>query len=194
MIPPSDHVHWWFATGLLVVALLLLAEATAGAEAWRRRAWRPCVWPGFAFGMGLFMWPVMTFFTRSTMQMLMHGVWAQALMLAGAAELALARGKVSSPFWLLPAPFALAVSGTAFLIHEPNPWLYDRTSFVHHGVGWTLLAGAAVALARFARPRSDAVRAAFAGVFVVAAVFLYAARDRAPIFGHAPSTAAVQQR
>ena len=36
----------------------------------------------------------MVFFTNSTLHMLAHGIWAQVLMLAGATELALVRGKV----------------------------------------------------------------------------------------------------
>ena len=47
--------------------------------------------------MGVLMWPVMVFFTNSTIHMLAHGSWAQAMMLAGAAELGLARGKLHEP-------------------------------------------------------------------------------------------------
>ena len=43
------------------------------------------------------MWPVMVFFTNSTIHMLAHGAWAQAMMLAGAAELGLVRGKLHEP-------------------------------------------------------------------------------------------------
>jgi len=88
--PPAEHVHWLFATGFLALGLCLLAEAVVGTEVWRRRAWRAYLWPGIAFFLGVFMWPVMTFFTSSTLHMLAHGAWAEVLMGAGAVELALA--------------------------------------------------------------------------------------------------------
>jgi hypothetical protein len=37
--PPSEHVHWLFATGFLLLGLLLLAEAIVGTAVWRRGAW-----------------------------------------------------------------------------------------------------------------------------------------------------------
>ncbi|TMK70345.1 MAG: hypothetical protein E6G50_09115 [Actinobacteria bacterium] len=89
MQPPSEHVHWLFATGFLILGLCLLGEAIVGTEVWRRRAWRAYIWPGVLFGLGVFMWPVMTFFTNSTIHMLAHGSWAEVLMHAGATELAL---------------------------------------------------------------------------------------------------------
>ena len=92
VMPHPEMVHWWFATGLLMLALLLLAEAIVGTEVWGRRPWRRYLWPGLCFGLGVLMWPVMTFFTSSTIHMVAHGSWAEALMLAGAAELGLARG------------------------------------------------------------------------------------------------------
>ena len=118
MQPPPEHVHWLFATGFLILGLLLLAEAIVGAEVWRRRAWRAYLFPGTLFLMGVLMWPVMTFFTSSTIHMLAHGAWAEVMMLAGAAELALVRGKVTSPAWRVWLALAFAVSGGAFLIHE----------------------------------------------------------------------------
>ena len=138
--------------------------------------------------MGLLMWPVMTFFTSSTIHMLAHGAWAEVMMLAGAAELALVRGKLTSPRWRLAVALAFVVSGTAFLIHEQNPWLYQRSAFLHHALGWLLLVVTLVAVGRALRPRSVAIGSAFALVFVVIAVLLYADRDVAPVFGHlAPS-------
>src|SRR5689334_25166521 len=113
------------------------------------------------------MWPVMTFFTNSTIHMLAHGAWAEVMMLAGATELALVRGKLESPLWRLTVALAFLVSGTAFLIHEQNPWLYQRSAFLHHALGWLLLATTLIALARALRPRSIAVGSAFALVFVV---------------------------
>ena len=184
MQPPAEHVHWMFATGFLLLALFLFAEAIVGPEIWRRRAWRPYLWPSFAFGMGVLMWPVMTFFTNSTIHMIAHSVWAQVMMLTGAAELGLVRGKLHSPLWRLATPFAFVVSGIAFLVHEQNPWLFQRSAFLHHLRGWTVLIGAVFALARALRPRWTAANAGFALVFVVVSVALFADRDLAPIFGH----------
>ena len=85
MTPPSEAVHWLFATGVLLLGLLRLAEAFSGEEVWRRRAWRVYLWPGLAFSLGVLMWPVMTFYTNSAIHMLAHSAWAQALMVMGAA-------------------------------------------------------------------------------------------------------------
>ena len=184
MLPPSEHVHWLFATGFLLLGLLLVAEAIVGTEVWRRRAWRAYLWPGLAFSLGVLMWPVMTFFTNSTLHMLAHGAWAEVLMAAGAVELALVRGKLQSPAWRLMMAAAFAVSGLAFLVHEQNTWFFQRSSFLHHLLGWTLLVAAIFPLARSVRPRSHVAAAGFALTFVVIAVFLYCDRDVAPVFGH----------
>jgi hypothetical protein len=123
--------------------------------------------------------------------MLAHGLWAEVMMAAGAAELALVRGKLHSPWWRTMVALAFLVSGTAFLIHEQNPWLYQRSAFLHHALGWLLVATAIIPFARAFRPRSVALGSAFALVFVVIAVMLYSDRDVAPIFGHlAPSAGA----
>jgi hypothetical protein len=194
MQPPAEHVHWLFATGFLILGLLLLAEAIVGTEVWRRRSWRAYLFPGTLFLMGVLMWPVMTFFTSSTIHMLAHGAWAEVMMAAGAAELALVRGKLHSPWWRTMVALAFLVSGTAFLIHEQNPWLYQRSAFLHHALGWLLFGAVAIAAARAFRPRSVAVGSAFALVFVVIAVMLYADRDVAPIFGHLAPTAGQAHR
>jgi hypothetical protein len=194
MQPPAEHVHWLFATGFLILGLCLLAEAIVGTDVWRRRAWRAYLWPGVAFLMGLLLFPVMTFFTNSTIHMLAHGAWAQVMMVAGGAELALVRGKVSSPWWRLAMALAFLVSGTAFLIHEQNDWFFQRSSFLHHLMGWTLVVGAVVPLARCVRPRSRAFGSAFALTFVVLAVFLFCDRDLAPVFGRLSPLAGVPHR
>src|SRR6266513_2619098 len=111
MQPPSEHVHWLFATGFLLLGLCLLGEAIVGTEVWRRRAWRAYLWPGLAFALGVLMWPVMTFYTNSAIHMLAHGAWAQALMAMGGAELGLAKGKLRSRWWRLATPVAIAVCG-----------------------------------------------------------------------------------
>ena len=183
MQPPAEHVHWMFATGFLLLGLFLLAEAIVGEDVWRRRPWRPYLWPSFALFMGVLMWPVMTFFTNSTIHMLAHGAWAQVMMLAGASELALERGKLRSAAWRLCTPFAFVVSGLAFLLHEQNPWFFQRSSFLHHFLGWLLVLGAVFPLARALRPAWVAANVGFALVFVVLAVALYADRDLAPVFG-----------
>jgi hypothetical protein len=184
MLPRPEFVHWWFATGFLVIGVLLLAEVVVGEEVWRRRAWRAYLWPGFMFLMGVLMWPVMVFYTNSTIHMLAHGSWAQAMMLAGAAELALVRGKARSPYWRLATALGLAVSGAAVLLHEQNGWLFARAAFLHHAIGWTAMVGAGFMLLRTLRPRSPVLQTGVAIVFVAIAVFLYSDRDTAPIFGH----------
>jgi hypothetical protein len=183
-MPPAEHVHWMFATGFLLLGLFLLAEVIAGEEVWRRRAWRPYLWPSFLFLMGVLMWPVMTFFTNSTIHMVAHGSWAQVMMFAGAAELGLVKGKLHSPLWRLATPFAFLVSGVAFLVHEQNPWLFQRSSFLHHLLGWTMVIGAVFPFARAWRPNWAVANAGIAIVFVFVSLALFSDRDLAPVFGH----------
>jgi hypothetical protein len=182
-MPPAEHVHWMFATGFLLLGLFLFAEVIAGEEVWRRRTWRMYLWPSFLFFMGVLMWPVMTFFTNSTIHMVAHGAWAQVMMGAGAAELGLVKGKLHSPLWRFATPFAFVVSGLAFLLHEQNSWFFQRSSFLHHLLGWTMVVGAAFPLARALRPNWAVANAGIALVFVFVAVALYSDRDLAPVFG-----------
>jgi hypothetical protein len=182
--PPAEVVHWMFGTGFLFLGLCLLAEAIVGREVWRVRSWRAYLWPGTAFLMGVLMWPVMVFFTSSAIHMLAHGAWAQTMMIAGASQLALVRGKLQNPLWNLTLPVALVVSGAAFLIHEQNPWLFSRSAFLHHALGWTAIVGALFPLAATFRPRSPVFRGGFALVLVTVAVLLFCDRNVAPIFGH----------
>jgi hypothetical protein len=183
-MPPPEHVHWMFATGFLALGLFLLAEAVVGREVWRKRRWRAYLWPSTMFLMGLGMWPVMVFFTSSTLHMLAHGAWAEVMMFAGAAELGLASGKLHSALWRLPIVLAFVVTGAAFLIHEQNDWFFQRSAFLHHLLGWTFLAAAVFPLGRAIRPRSSLFASGFALAFVVVAVILYCDRDVAPVFGH----------
>ena len=194
MLPEAEFVHWWFATGFLILGLLLLAEAIVGEAVWRRHAWRAYLFPSFLFLMGVLMWPVMTFYTNSAIHMLAHGAWAEAMMFAGAVELSLARGKISAPAWRLATAAGFAVSGAAILIHEQNGWLFSRAAFLHHAIGWTIVIGTLFPLARVTRPRSGAVQAGLALVFVVIAVFLFSDRDSAPIFGHLSPAAGAPRR
>ena len=194
MQPPSEHVHWLFATGFLLLGLCLLGEAIVGTEVWRRRAWRAYLWPGLAFALGILMWPVMTFYTNSAIHMLAHGAWAQMLMIAGAAELGLARGKLQSQWWRLAVTAGFLVSGGALLVHEQNAWLFQRSAFLHHLMGWTIVVAAIFPFARAVKPRSQVAATGFALTFVVVAVMLYCDRDVAPIFGHISELAGTPHR
>ena len=184
MQPRAEFVHWMFATGFLFLGLCMLGEAIVGREVWRRRSWRAYLWPSVAFLMGVLMWPVMVFFTSSAIHMLAHSAWAQALMISGAAQLGLVRGKLRNPLWELTLPFALSVSGAAFLIHEQNPWLFSRAAFLHHALGWSALIGAVITLGLFARPRSPVFNTGFALTVLTFGVLLFCDRNVAPIFGH----------
>src|SRR2546429_8936744 len=141
MQPRAEFVHWMFAGGILTLGLCLVARAVVGEEIWDRRPWRAYLWPGLTFLMGVLMWPVMTFFTNSTIHMVAHGSWAQVMMLAGAAHLGLARGKLKSDLWRLTMPLALVVPGTAFLVHEQNGWVFARSAFVPPAAGRTPVGG-----------------------------------------------------
>ena len=193
-MPHAEMVHWWFATGFLMLGLLLLAEVVVGPEVWGRRAWRRYLWPGLVFLLGVLMWPVMTFYTNSTIHMLAHGSWAQALMLAGTAELGVARGKLHSQYWRLCSAIGLAVSGAAFLIHEQQHWFFSRAAFLHHALGWMLIVSAAFPLLQAFRPRSLTAATGFATTFLVVAVLLYCDRDTAAIFGHLSQYAGAPHR
>jgi hypothetical protein len=187
-------VHWFFATGGLLLGLCLLTEAIVGPEVWRMRRWRAYLWPGLAFAMGIVMWPVMTFYTNSAIHMYAHGSWAEALMLAGGAELGLVHGRLKSRWWRLSMPVAFLVTGTAFLVHEQNPWFFARAAFLHHVLGWTFVLAAVFPLLLVFRPRSAVLRSAFALTFVVVAASLYSDRDVAPVFGHLSSLAGIPHR
>jgi hypothetical protein len=192
--PPAEHVHWLFATGFLLLGLCLLAEAIVGTEVWRRRSWRAYLWPSIAFALGVLLWPVMVFFTNSTLHMLAHGAWAQVFMLGAATELALVRGKLHSNWWRLGMAAAFVVSGAAFLVHEQNAWFFQRSSFLHHLLGWTLLIGAIFPLLRCVRPRSQVAAVGFALTLVVGSIMLYSDRDLAPTFGHISPLAGTPHR
>ena len=192
--PRAEMVHWWFATGILVLGLLLVAEVVVGPEVWARRPWRLYLWPGLCFLLGVLMWPVMALYTNSMIHMVAHGSWAQVLMLTGGAELGLARGKLHSQYWRLTSAVALLVSGTAFLVHEQNGWYFARAAFLHHALGWTLIVAAVFPLAQAFRPRSVFAASGFALTFFVIAVLLYCDRDSAAIFGHFSTFAGVPHR
>jgi hypothetical protein len=194
MEPAAELVHWMFAAGFLGLGVMLVAEAVVGEEVWRRRAWRAYLWPSVLLLMGVLMWPVMVFFTSSTIHMLAHGSWAQVMMLAGAAELGLVSGKLTSPFWRLCVALAFAGGGLALIVHEQNPWLFQRSAFLHHFLWWMMLVCTVFPLGRALRPRSLGWNGGFALVFVALAVVLFCDRDVAPIFGHLSPLAGAPHR
>jgi hypothetical protein len=183
MVPPPEGAHWLAGAVALLVGLLLLAEVLVGPEVFRRRAWRAYLFPAVVLVSSVLLWVITIFSTFSTLHLLAHAIWAQAALLAGAVQLAVVRGKLRSSAWSLVPGVALLVSGIAFLVHEPNGWLYSRSAFLHHAIGWMLVASALFPLGQALRPRQVAWRLGFAVTFLLLAVLLFADRDAAPIFG-----------
>ena len=183
MIPRAELAHWLAAAIALLIGLVLISEVIVGTEVFRRRAWRAYLFPSIVVASTLGLWLITVFSTFSTMHLLAHAVWAQAALVAGAVELAVVRGKLHNPLWSLVPGFALFASGVAFLVHEPNGWLYSRSAFLHHSIGWMLVVVALFPLGQAVRPRHVIWRAGFAVTFVLLAVLLFADRDVAPIFG-----------
>ena len=142
MVPRPESAHWLAGAVALLIGLLLIAEVLVGTEVFRRRAWRAYLFPAVVVVSSVLLWVITIFSTFSTMHLLAHAVWAQAALLAGAVQLALVRGKLRSPAWSLVPAFALLVSGAAFLVHEQNGWLYSRSAFLHHAIGWMLVVAA----------------------------------------------------
>jgi hypothetical protein len=192
--PHAEMVHWLFATGLLLLALCLVSEVVVGPEVWGKRRWRAYLWPGLAFALGVLMWPVMAFYTNSAIHMYAHGSWAEVMMLAGGAELGLVSGRLQSRWWRLCMPLLFVVGGAAFILHEQNPWFFARAAFLHHLIGWTLIASAVFPLGLVFFRRSAALQTCFALTFVVLAVMLYSDRDTAPVFGHLSPLAGTPHR
>lgn len=182
--PRAEIIHWAFGAGFLLLGLILLAETAAGSEVFAMRRWRLYLWPSLAFTMGVLLWPVSVFFTSSTIHMIAHASWAEVAMLAGAIQLAVVRGKLTSRWWTLTLSVTLVVSALAFLVHEQNPWLFSRAAFLHHAIGWTLLVAAIFPLGQVLQPRRFGWRVGFAMTWIVLAVMLFSDRDVAPIFGH----------
>ena len=189
MVPRPEIAHWLTGSVCLLLGLLLLSEAIVGTTVFRRRPWRAYLWPSIALGGGVMLWVIVVFSTFSAMHLLAHAVWAQAAMVVGAVQLAVVRGKLASPRWSLLTSGALFLSGVAFIVHEQNPWLFSRSAFLHHAIGWVVVVAALFPLGEALRPRAVAWRAGFAVTFVVVAVLLFADRDLAPIFGRLSDTA-----
>jgi hypothetical protein len=184
VVPRAESAHWLAASVALLVGLLLISEAIVGTEVFRRRAWRAYLFPVVVVVSSVLLWVITVLSTFSTMHLLAHALWAQAALIAGAVELAVVRGKLRSPLWSLVPAAALFLSGAAFLVHEPNPWLYSRSAFLHHTIGWMLVVFALFPLGRAFRPRHIVWQTGFALTFLLLAVLLYADRDAASIFGH----------
>lgn len=183
MIPRPETAHWFAAAIALLIGLILVSELIVGTEVFRRRRWRAYLFPSVVVASSVGLWVITVFSTFSTMHLLAHAVWAQAALIAGAVELAVVRGKLRSPLWSLVPAFALFVSGVAFLVHEPSPWLYSRSAFLHHTIGWMLVIVALFPLTQAVRPRQTIWRAGYALTFVLLAVLLFVDRDAASIFG-----------
>jgi hypothetical protein len=184
MEPPAQNVHWMFAAAVLMLGLCLLAEAIVGPEVFRRRRWRAYLWPSLALSAGIWLWLIAMFSTFSTLHLLAHSIWAQAATAAGAVQLAVIRGRLHSSYWSLVTAGALLVSGSAFLVHEQNGWLFARSAFLHHLIGWTLVISAIFPLGAALLPRRAVWAYGFAITWIALAVMLFADRDIAPIFGH----------
>jgi uncharacterized membrane protein len=184
VLPRPEIAHWLAGSVALLLGLVLVSELIVGTAVFRKRRWRAYLWPAVALGSGVFLWVIVVFSTFSTMHLLAHAVWAEAAMLAGAVQLAVVRGKLANPLWSLVTSAALLLSGAAFVVHEQNDWLYSRSAFLHHALGWTAIIGALFPLASTFRPRSPVLRGGFAFVLVAVAVLLFCDRNVAPIFGH----------
>ncbi len=184
MLPRAEIAHWLFAAGFLFLGLVLLSEAIVGTDVFRRRAWRASLWPSLLLLGGLWLWVITIFSTFSTLHLLAHAIWAQAATAAGAVQLAVVRGRLASSYWSLVTAAGLAISGAAFLVHEQNGWLFARSAFLHHLIGWTLVVAALFPLGAAFRPRKQVWAFGFAATWLAIAVMLFADRDVAPIFGH----------
>jgi hypothetical protein len=184
VVPRAEIAHWFAGSVSLLLALILLSEVIVGQEVFRMRRWRAYLWPGVALVGGAFIWVITIFSTFSTMHLVAHAVWAEAAMIAGGVQLAVVRGKLVSQRWWLVTSAALFVSGVAFLVHEQNTWLFSRSAFLHHTIGWSLVVASLFPLGAAIRPRRVVWSTGFALTFLVLAVMLYSDRDAAPIFGH----------
>ena len=182
--PRPEIAHWLTAAVILFLGLVLLSEVIVGTDVFRRRAWRAQLFPVFAVVGSIFLWLIAALSSFSTMHLLAHSLWAQSAMIAGGVQLAVVRGKLSHPGWSLVTAAVLVLTGASFLLHEQNGWLFSRSAFLHHAIGWVLIAGGLFPLGQALRPRRAVWVAGFAMTFVVVAALLFADRDLAPIFGH----------
>jgi hypothetical protein len=194
MLPRAEIAHWLFAAGFLFFGLVVLAEAIVGTDVFRRRRWRAYLWPSLALFGGAWLWLIAIFSTFSSLHLLAHSVWAQAATAAGAVQLAVVRDRLHSSYWSLVTAGALFVTCASFLVHEQNGWLFARSAFLHHLIGWTLVVGALLPLGLVFRPRSVALRSGFALLVVAVSVMLFCDRDVAPVFGRLSPLAGAPHR
>ena len=115
---------------------------SSGDEVWRRGRGAATSGPGSRSGSACCMWPVMTFYTNSAIHMLAHSAWAQALMLLGAAELGLARGKLHSRWWRLPRRSRSRSPASRSSSTSRTRGSSRASAFLHHLLGWTLVLAA----------------------------------------------------
>ena len=97
MVPRAEIAHWLAGSAVLLLGLVLLSEVIVGTGVFRRRRWRAYLWPSLALAGGVLLWLIVAFSTFSTMHLVAHAVWAQVAMVAGAVQLAIVRGKLTSP-------------------------------------------------------------------------------------------------
>ncbi len=125
------------------LGLLLLSEAVVGAEVWGRRPWRRYLWPGVLLRDGRPDVP------GDDVLHVLDDPHARPR-LVGAGDDARRRGRARASRAASSTRAtggcarrsALAVSGLAVLVHEQNHWLFSRTAFLHHVLGWTALVAA----------------------------------------------------
>ncbi len=161
MLPRAEIAHWLFAGGFLFFGLVLLAEAIVGPAVFRRRAWRACLWPSLALIAG-----ALAVGDRDLLDLL-DAPPARALGLGAGGDgrrrgrnSRVVRGRLHSSYWSLVTAGALLVSGASFLVHEQNGWLFARSAFLHHLIGWTLVVASVfpIGAALPAAPRRVGVR------------------------------------
>ena len=99
-------------------------------------------------------------------------------------DLLVVRGRLVSPYWSLVTAAGLFVTCSAFLVHEQNGWLFARSAFLHHLIGWSLVIAVIFPLGAAFRPRWPVWAYGFAATWIAVAVMLFSDRDIAPIFGH----------
>ncbi len=159
MQPPAEHVHWLFATGVL-----LLGAAPPRRGDRRSRGLAPACLAGISLAVAALR-DRRADVARDGPLHQFGDPHARPQRL-GTDDDARGRGRARSRQrqaqeraagdWRRRSRSRSRAS--AFLIHEANPWLYSRSAFVHHVCGWTLLLGALFPLGAAFKPRSLGVQ------------------------------------
>ncbi len=183
MIPKPEEVHWLAAAVALLIGLLLVSELIVGQEVFRKRAWRAHLFPAVVIASSVLLWVITIFSTFSMLHLLAHAIWAQAAPRCRRGRARGGPGKAAEPALVARPRLRALRLGVAFLVHEQYAWLYSRSAFLHHAIGWMLVVVALFPLGQALEPRRVVWRAGFALTFVLLAVLLFADRDAAPIFG-----------